>query len=531
MNVLEKLFAQYNYISNNKVELSDKISFIQEELSINTPIQLLFIGILNDLLINEPQYYYNKDVEQEVYNNLNALYSQDSEKFRDSFYKYQYNFFHSINSYYNVLDLFNEFDDVGFDNETKTKMYYLPIITQLMEFCLNHFYRGVASITGDLKGKDYVAQNTLGKLKNLLYENYPNLLDIDIDFRDAISHGTVEISSDKIIYSYTEKRTRKLVFKELKSHEINDLKNQLIDISTGAIIGLFRFLIKQNILNEQYLEKADEKINFELLKLFLHNENVKVKSFSKGNIGSSQLNIHIDIKNINDKNQIIHLLVLVGKIMYATFNNYERYFISYSHPFSINGFISLENSKLKNSLYEDNLSKIDAIISPDLGILIPDVQKTTLDNRSYKFHTFPRISGKNWEVTLLRDNSIESIKRFEARLIIHEKNIAKKEIENLLFQVTKKIRVLENKSNPKTKIKNGIIEAELVRLLVFYKTHERNSFSLFKSNENFICLAHYYKSKLVSKIEVPFQDNYTFENLKKLDIYWNKNYEEKTLKD
>lgn len=525
MNILEKLFIQYHYISNNKIELSDKIGFIQEELSIDTPIQLFFIGILNDLLINEPQYYYNKDVAQEVYDNLNTLYTQDDEKFRNSFDTYQYKFFHSINSYYNILDLFNEFDDVGFDNETKTKMYYIPIITQLMEFCLNHFYRGIASITGDFKSKDYSVQNTLGKLKNVLSKDYPNLLDIDIDLRDAISHGTVEINSDKIIYSYTEKSTRELIFKELESYKLNDIKNQLIDISTGAIIGLLKFLIEQNILNEQYLEKADEKINFELLKLFLHNENVKVKSFSKGIIGSSQLNIHIDIKNINDKNQIIHLLVLIGKIMYATFNNYERYFISYSHPFSINGFISLENSKLKNSLYEDDLSKIDAIISQDLGILIPDVQKTTLDNRSYKFHTFPKISGKNWEVTSLRDNSIENIKRFEARLIIHEKYISQKEIESLLFQVTKKIRVLENKSNPKTKIKNGTIEAELVRLLVFYKTHKRDSFSLFKSNANFICLAHYYKSKSVSKIEVPFQDNYTFENLKKLDIYWNKNYE------
>jgi len=517
MNILEKLFVQYNIYSNNRIELEDKIKLIQKKLSVKESMGLLFVGVLNDFLVNEPQYYYNRDVEKEVFENLNILFAKDNDKFRDSFYNYQDKFFHAINSYYHILNLYNEFDDVDFDNETKVKIYYIPIITQLMEFCLSHIYKLILYIINDFETKNYKAQTKLGQLKTSLNKfNYKYLIDINIDFRNAISHGNIEYFTDKIML--TEKSI------ELEYYKINEMKNKLLDIASGAILGLLRFIIEQNIFDNHYLEKQDEKINFELLKFFLHNENIKVKSFSKGKIGSSQLNIHLDIKNIDDTNQIIYLLVLVGKIMYATFNNYDRYFINYTHPFSISGFLTLENSKLKNILYEDNISNIDHIISPDLGIMIPDIQKDNLDNRSYKFHTFPKISGKNWKVSFIKDISVEGIKRFEARLIIANENIPKKEIESLLFQVIKKIRVLENKANPITKIKHGKVEADVVRLTIFYKTHKRDSFSLLQNNEAFICFAHYYKSKSITKIEVLFQDNYIFENLKKIDIYWNKNY-------
>jgi hypothetical protein len=515
---------QYNFISNNKIIIADKINFIQKELLIDVDVPFLFVGIMNDFLTNEPQYYYNKDVENEVFNNLNILYNQDNEIFIDAFYKYLYKFFHSINSYYNILDLYTEFDDVGFDDEIKTKAYYLPIITQLMEFCLNHFYRGISSITGDLKGKDYESQNTLGKLKNLLSKSYPKLLEIDIDFRDAISHGSIEINSDKITYSFAEKGTRELIYKEFKFYELDSIKNKLFDISSGALVGLFKFIIQNNIINEKNIFNIDERTTFEILKLFLHNENIKVKSFSKSIVGSSQFNIDLNIKDIDDTNKIIHILVLVAKIIFLVFPNYERYLISYKHQFSIEGMIRFENKQLQDIILDDNISNIDKIISKDSAPFIPDIQNTSTDNRSYKFYTFPKISGKNWKVILLRDISVEGIKRFEAKLIIDDKKISKKYIENLLFQVTKKIRILENKSNPITKIKYGKIEADLVRLIVFYKTNIRDSFSLLQNNENFICLTHYYKSKSVTRIQVPFQNNYIFEELKKFDIYWNKRF-------
>ena len=330
--LLEKLFVQYNSVSNNKIDLSDKIDLILSRFSISNNLPIFYIGILNDFIVNEPQYYYDKNVEKELFTNLNTLYDKDEDKFLNSFYTYLDKFFYSLNSYYSILDLYNEYDDIGLEDVTKAKIYYIPLITQLMEFCLNHLYRGIASIEGDFKNKDYTTQKTLGKLKNILASSYPNLLDIDINFRDAISHGMVEIDNEGLNYSYIERDTRETVFEELKFYDLEKKKNELIDIVSGALVGLFKFITQKELITNEYLSSMDEKITFEFFKLFLHNENIRVKSFSKGTIGSSQFNVHIDIKNINDKNQLIHIFVLIEKIMFITFPDYERYFINYSHP-------------------------------------------------------------------------------------------------------------------------------------------------------------------------------------------------------
>ena len=99
---------------------------------------------------------------------------------------------------------------------------------------------------------------------------------------------------------------------------------------------------------------------------------------------------------------------------------------------------------------------------------------------------------------------------------------------SILFAVSKKIRQLENQKNPYTKIKFGKVDADVVILNVFFRQYERKEFSLLANNEHFICSVHYYKGSSADRIQVPFQDNYIFENIKKLDIYWNKNWEEST---
>lgn len=524
-DLLGNIFTEYNANSNSKILLSEKIDLILSEFSIDNNLPIYYVGILYDFIAKEPQYYYNNIVENEVYDNLNNLYAKDKDKFLNAFYTYLDKFFYSLNSYFSILDLHDEFDDIGLENVTKAKIYYIPLITQLMEFCLNHFYRYIASIEGKLKDKDYTLQNTLGKLKNVLVKSYPNLLNIDIDFRDAISHGALEINSENINYSYTEKGTRKELFKEINHYDLEVKKNEIMDIAGGAFVGLFKFMIEKEILNSEYLESMDEKSSFEFFKLFLHNENIKVKSYTKNTIDSSQFQIYVDILDINDSDQLIHIFVLISKMMFIVFPKYERYIIDYNHPYSIGGMVSFEKDQLEKILYESDISKIDSIIgNGNAPLLILEIQDVLQDNRSYKFHTFPKIKGKDWEVKHLRDISNEYTKRFSAKLIISRQNISKDEVEKLLFLVSKKIRTLENKSNPTTKIIYGKMEADVVRLELFYKTNMRDSFQLLQDNSSFICLLHYYKSKSITKIKVAFQDNYIFEKIKKFDIFWNKGF-------
>ncbi len=525
-NLLSTLFAQYNIVSNN-ANLVDKVTVIKNAFSLDEEsIQLFFIGILYDFIKTQPQYFFNREVENEVFNRLNQLFTQDNEKFSKAFFEQQNNLFNAINLYHHILETYNELDDVAFDISTKTKIYYLPIITQLMEFCLNHLYRFVLYIEDDFfVGKNYKEQNKLGSLKSSLNKlNYKFLTDIDIDFRNAISHGLVELNGDEIIYSYKEHGSREEVFKTIKSYELEEIKNNLFDIASGCIIGIIKVLMKNNIINEMYLSAIDQKMTQEYVKLFLHNENVRVKTFSKGVVGTTQLNIHIAIKNIDDKNQIIHLLVLIGKILYIVFPEYERYFINYTHPYSIGGMIGFENSQLNKMYKEESVTRLDGYLSKESSILIPDIQNTNVDNRSYKFQVFPKVYGSGWEAIQIKDISLDGVKRFDAKILIENALITKESVEKLLFQAVSKIRILKNQPNPITKIKHGTVEADVVCISVFFKSNERKRFALLKSNTDFICTVHYYKSKSVPKIQLGFADNYQFEHLKKFDIFWNVNF-------
>ena len=525
-NLLSTLFAQYNIVSNN-VNLVDKVNIIRDTFSLNEEnIQLFFIGILYDFIKTQPQYYFNRDVENEVWHRLDDLFSQDNEKFSKAFFEQQNNLFNALNLYHHILETYNELDDVAFDTSTKIKIYYLPIITQLMEFCLNHLYRFILYVEDDfVVGKNYKEQNKLGSLKSILNKlNYKFLTDIDINFRNAISHGQVELNGDEVIYSYKEHGTREEVFKAIKSYELEEIKNNLFDIASGCIVGIIKVLMKNNVINEIYLSTIDQKMTQEYVKLFLHNENVRVKTFSKGVIGTTQLNIHIAIKNIDDKNQIIHLLVLIGKILYIVFPEYERYFINYTHHYSIGGMISFENSQLHKMHKEESVTRLDDYLSKESAILIPDIQNTNVDNRSYKFQVFPRIYGFGWEAIQIKDISLDGIKRFDAKILIEDSLITKEAVEKLLFQVVSKIRILKNQANPITKIKHGTVEADVVCISVFFKSNERKRFALLKSNTDFICTIHYYKSKSVPMIQLEFEDNFEFEQLKKFDIFWNVNF-------
>lgn len=516
---LTNLFMEYNDISNNKIEVFDKINFVKNELEIKNDFPLLLLGIVNDLLISKPQKYYNKEVEHEVFNNLNILYNKDKEQFIKSFYLYQNRFFHSINSYYNILEQYKEFDNVNFDLETKTKIYTLPIITQLMEFCLSHFYRGIASVIGDIKGKNYVAQDTLRNLKDLLLKNYPNLLDIDIEFRNAISHGGVQVYPDKLIYFYNNKE-RESIQKELRFSQLEEMKNKLIDISSGAFIGYFKFIIEKNIIDSIFMsENKDKNTFFEFVKLFLRNENITVNSLYDED---NQVKLYLSISNMDDVNKIKYLIVLIGKILFICFNRdygYKNYLIYYTHPCSINGMMTFKDLQLEKILSENDVSKWNAILDKDSIMTLPEIGNFSLDYRSYKFHAFPSINGKNWYVENLTDISEDNIKHFEARLTIENQNISKKEIMSLLFQVTKKIRVLENKVNPKQKIKHGKIEADAVTLKVFYEIKNRNSFSSQEDNKAFICIVTYIQGQSYHKlIAAPLGKHYEFEHIKKLNM-------------
>lgn len=520
-NDLVTLLSEYNYYANNQFDIQIRIQSVCSEFSIpKNDLNLFFIGMLNSFKNEEPLCYYNEEVYNEVYTLLATLYEDDSEKFYESFYKYQSSFFSAINSYHKIIDLYYEFDDIDFESDIKNKIYIFPIITQILEFCLNHYYRGIASILGDFRGKDYTQQKTLQQLKSALSKELKHLINIDIDFRNAISHGTIqeilEGYRSKFIYEYTtgfDKNNNKILdYKTISLDNLKELKNQYLDISSGAILGLIKFLNNKNILRDKDLISLPENKIFEFIKMLFHSENIRVKTFSKDKVDTLQLNIHITVKDINDTMKIYFIATIISKILYTFFPNYDRYFIHYVHPYSIGGMISYSKEQV-----------ISLIENPDIPLesvfaLLPEIQEQDIDYRAYRFHTFPKLNSSLWEVKSMEDVSNEKFKRYKATLMIDNISITKKEVENIIFQVTAKIKSLENMRNPLTKIKYGKIDADIVSISLYYKTKKRHIYT-YIDNEYFICEAQYYRTNSIPKYTYhPFKT--TKEKIKKWDIYW-----------
>ena len=70
---MTNLFIEYNSVSNNKVEVSDKVNFIKNELYIKNDFPLLLLGIVNDFLVSKPQKYYNKEEANIQINNIKLI--------------------------------------------------------------------------------------------------------------------------------------------------------------------------------------------------------------------------------------------------------------------------------------------------------------------------------------------------------------------------------------------------------------------------------------------------------------------------
>lgn len=525
------LYNEFHALTNPSILTDENQIKIKELTSIKEDFPIAFLGLLSNIINNEPQYYFSREVSEEVFNNLTHFYKQNSKLFLQTLISTQDIFFDSIKSYFHILDLFKELDNVAFENELKIKLYYLPVIQQLMEYFLNFFYSGINNIINEFVDVDFSKTNKLAGYKNNLTAKklgeytFDKLTNINIDLRNAISHGKIDFSGDKLVYSYTEMGSRKTLYKELTIDELNNIKNELIDIAGGAIIGWIEFIANNKLFESIFQENQTEDITFQYFKLYFQNDNVRINSISNSIIGSPQLNIQIKIENIYEKNSIIHIIILLLKAMYKFFPEYERYFISYKHPFSLTGMISLNKEIIDDIVGITDIDKIDKAINNEQALfLVPDIHNYDSNVKAYKFQVFPKIKNESWEVVNINDISVDNIKRYKCNLIIDNISITKDEIISILFSVSKKIRQLENQRNPYTKIKYGKVEADIVSINVFYRQYTRKPLALLSSNKNFICSAYYYKSNSSHRIDVPFQKNYVFEKIKKLDLYWNKNW-------
>ena len=452
------------------------------------------IGNLENFLKTDPQKYFNHDIAIETYQALNTI---DKNIFINDFEKIKDYFFSFINSYYHVIDIYNELDDISFDNEIKIKIYYLPIITQIIENVFANFYR----VLNYHIGTNDVA-STVPQLQQSIKDKFDNsILDIDTNFRNAISHGKVSINGNRLFYTYKENRIDRT--KQIDINEIENLKNKLLDTSSSVFLPFMVYLNKIDLYdNLIFKNKNDSYTNNELLKLYVKSEKVEVKNID---ILDSTLEVYIDLKNIKNEFEIYTLSIELIEYLYNYYKSYSLYTIEYSYDYSINGKI-IFNEKLE-------------VISQ----FIHEIEKIKISPKSYKYHNFKEIKNDDWEIKNIADFSIESIKRIKGKLFIKKENISNDELKKIFYKATKEVRQLQTLQNPKDTKAKYIGDADIVYLNVFYDNLQRINYGHEDLSDDFICNLTYYRTKTTHKLDYPFERKHLREDISKHIIWWKNN--------
>jgi hypothetical protein len=74
------------------------------------------------------------------------------------------------------------------------------------------------------------------------------------------------------------------------------------------------------------------------------------------------------------------------------------------------------------------------------------------------------------------------------------------EIRQVIFNAISKIKKLENKRNPKTPIRHGKQDSDIIKISVHLLINERNNFT--NMIDSFVCESQYHKSKKHKQIRI-----------------------------
>lgn len=474
---------------------------INDILSILNEKEIEFkIGNLKNFLDTDPQKYFNLDIAIETYKAINAI---DEDTFIDNFEEIKDYFFSFINSYYHVVDIYNELDDISFDSEVKIKIYYLPIITQIIENVFSNFYRVATYFIGTNKKAtmlNHFKESLKGKLDSSLNE-------IDINFRNSISHGKVSINGSIMFYTYSDKSVKPYRDKteQINLNQIENLKNKLLDTSSAVFLAFMLYLNKIDLFeNIIFKNKDDSYTNNELLKLYLKSEKIEVKNINTKCNEKKVFEIFVYFKNIQTIDEIINISNQIIKVLSQYFISYDYYLVHYSNDYSPGG-----------TLIFNNILELDSNNS-----LINDIEKIRISPKSYKYHNFKEIKNDEWEVKNISDFSIEKIKRLKGKLFIKNKNISNEELKKIFYKTTKEVRQLSTLQNPADIKAKYIGDADIVYLNVFYDNLKRINYGHEELSNNFICNLTYYRTKTTHIPDYPFQNIHLKEDIPKHVIWW-----------
>lgn len=484
MNFLEQCKSIYysqdtteNILSEIQERLNSKIFNISHEM----------LCIFYDALRKEPSCYFNKEVYEKTYSELENLYDKyNNISFNEQVIEH---FFIGYNTYKQITNIINDLSQLNDNPEIKNRLYRIPTYVSIVEGCLTNLYRVIVLLLDQTTEKNLAANKKLGPLCEILKKNSFELLvkNVDVNIRNAINHGGVifKENGNIIEFLYTEKHQQ--VSKSLNIYELDNLINKVYDIASGVLLGICNFINNHiDIMNVNKSESSS--ISFSLLALELSIPSIRIRSISEL-LNNKQLNIDIYIKN-SDKNFIISIVNLLVMMIYERYSNYEKYMIFFSNERMQTGWLGFTNKNINNIITQKNtFADVFKEILHNKECVIFDPSDEEVDLHEIKYFRFPNYIEKDFKLNNIRDASVENRKRLKADLYINEIE-SKESILNILYKSIEWMKGVRNVASPKFLVKHGDVEADSLYINVYKKDRRKNK-ELLPNNENFVCFVDY----------------------------------------
>lgn len=469
-------------------------ALIKKKLKIKQDIPIALIGLLRELFNEKPQYYWKREVADEVSLILEKLYKENPDGINDGFKLSSIEFFEAIRAYENITKIITEIRNVSFEESFKTRMFRNPIFSQICEDLLMNLFRVLKNIVNEYSEKDYTNLNTLTPVTQCLSKNgFIKSTRININLRNAVNHGNVFANGNKIIYRYGNATNYEL--KEISYWEYDDIIDETYDISCGVLLGILKTFIKFPEIISEHIKLSNEN-SLSWFRLIYRNPKVKLTNISTGIIDPPQLNINLET-NIEEKNNLVFALIEIAKGTFMHFPQFDRYFIGYKHERSPVGFIRLMREQLNKTF---NVAELYQMIIDSKDILMFDIMNEEINVNAYKYHIFPKIQTEEYETLDIQNISITDFKRIKAKIIL-SKRFGKKKIRAIVVKVINEISCFETPQDPYMNTAYGKDTADAVLLNVFINNPNRKKFNLFPENDSFVGSVQYYKNDSCPRIK------------------------------
>ncbi|MBZ5969783.1 hypothetical protein [Leuconostoc gasicomitatum] len=385
--------------------------------------------------------------------------------------------------------------------DSARKEEFLDIYVELSQSVFLECARIIAKLIGNIDNKNVELHNLNNgvqylrskKIGNMEMSKFADLVNVDI--RNARDHSQVSIMHDS--YRFFENEPQKTF--EVDFYTFEESTITLVVALKSFLTSLIRTVRKQNITISLLIDKY-AATNFSRSKWIMSTMLVECTKFEITKTNGSYNRLTIEFEGIDasvqQRSWFLAAAAVSGYDIIQN-SNVESVFLVYSNPHSLNSFGAIDSSVIKAYL-NDEISFTDVYCAFQKEAAIPELNdEDTNVSASIEFND---IITSDYTVSDISDISVEKAKRLKANVFFAEP-ISKEDIFSTSSEIVEKLKKLRNLPNPKTKIKNGTMSADIVYFNIYRQKSNTNRI-VSSTNENFVANVLYF-SKRKYKILTP----------------------------